>query len=314
METRLLSSHDINPEKWDEFIFNSPQGCIYATRWYLDIVCGDWSAIIVSDSDQWLSVFPLNLKKKLLVPYSLQPILTKYLGVFFHKKEFPNYFKESEWKKEVLKACISKIPSGLARFEYNFSPFFDYGLPFYWNEYTLRTQYTYIIDLRLPLDQLFERFSSSVRNNIKKARNKKFVFCKSENPEDVVKIIEAKQKNGKKIMEEKYFPRIKKIFKEANSRGLSDLFVEKDGEQIISCLFLLYYKNICTNFVGMVHPEYRNTGVNSHILWTALPDIQKRSEYFDFAGSMLEGVEAFNRQFDTLPMPYLNISKKRIFS
>jgi len=50
----------------------------------------------------------------------------------------------------------------------------------------------------------------------------------------------------------------------------------------------------------------------SLLVHQAILESVKRGLNFDFLGSMIEPVEAFNRRFGTQPTPYLNISKKNI--
>jgi hypothetical protein len=78
-EIRLLQNKDIDRQKWDQCISNSPNSRVYAYCWYLDIVCYNWPAIIVGDYEY---IMPLPFFRKFGISYLSQPVYAQQLGVF----------------------------------------------------------------------------------------------------------------------------------------------------------------------------------------------------------------------------------------
>ncbi|MEM9022260.1 MAG: hypothetical protein AAGB22_00865, partial [Bacteroidota bacterium] len=71
---KLVPRSAISESTWDHFISRSPQRSIYFQSWYLDIICPGWQAVIASEKDTWQAVLPVNICRKALVPYALQPL------------------------------------------------------------------------------------------------------------------------------------------------------------------------------------------------------------------------------------------------
>ena len=102
---KFVEYKSINKKKWDDCINNSSNASIFVYSWYLDVVCKDWSALILGDYE---AVFPLASKSKYKINYLVQPFFTRYFGLFSKSKtsakmlaEFfdaiPSKFKFSEF-------------------------------------------------------------------------------------------------------------------------------------------------------------------------------------------------------------------------
>ena len=58
---------EIDFKKWDNCIESAINRNIYATTWYLDLVCKNWDALILNDYE---AVMPLPWNKKWGVKYN----------------------------------------------------------------------------------------------------------------------------------------------------------------------------------------------------------------------------------------------------
>jgi len=74
-----IQYRNINFHKWDECVSRSLNGLVYAYSWYLDIVAGEWDALV---ADDYSIIFPLVKGSKYGIPYLYQPYFTQQLGVF----------------------------------------------------------------------------------------------------------------------------------------------------------------------------------------------------------------------------------------
>lgn len=95
---KLLSRKDIDSEKWDNCILNSPSCVVYAKSWYLDIFSPHWKAYVWEKNNEYEAVFPLPIKRKYLIPCLVQPLFVQQLG-FFKRKESPLHFPNELWSK-----------------------------------------------------------------------------------------------------------------------------------------------------------------------------------------------------------------------
>ena len=78
---KLVSRKEINTEKWDKCILNSPSCVLYAQSWYLDIFSPNWKAYIWETNDEYEAVFPLPTKRKYLIQCVVQPLFIQQLGL-----------------------------------------------------------------------------------------------------------------------------------------------------------------------------------------------------------------------------------------
>ncbi len=88
-----------------------------------------WAAVVVLEEDRWQAVMPMRICYKYGIGYALQPTFSQYLGVLFAPMAGKNN-RIVHKKREILQVLIAAIPTEIRLFSYNFSPAFDYFLPF----------------------------------------------------------------------------------------------------------------------------------------------------------------------------------------
>jgi hypothetical protein len=150
---------------WNSFVDESPQGSLFAKTFYLDSLNCKYRILVVEKNS--IIQAGLILTRGFLHTYS-NPFLTKYLGIIF--KNFDgNFDKKFSNEIKLTGFLINKI-NGLGTFDYTFHPEYKYWLPFYWSNFKQQTYYSYRLNLiDLNQDILFARFSSELRNRIRKA-------------------------------------------------------------------------------------------------------------------------------------------------
>lgn len=307
----LVSRQDIDDEKWNAFVERSPQGYMYHYTWYLDIVCPNWKAIIVKNSQEWLAVMPLNIQQKWGISYILQPLLTQFLGILF-KPQDSKMEKTLSDKKDWVTEIISHIPKKVKVFNYNFSPYFDYPLPFYWCKYQLFTRYNYELDLSIGMDKLLENLHTKTRYQIKKNEKDNNVFI--EDSCDIEFFIYTQKKTNRHFLNESIFSTITELYKKGYEQKKSTLLLAKSQDKILTGAVFMKDKKSWINLHGSLkntqESEKRATEI---LLWKAIQiALESGATRFDFEGSMIEGVERFYRKFGGKPIPYLNIQKNTI--
>ena len=80
----FLSHREIDFEKWDKAIDNSPLPFVFAKSFYLNTTTPDWHALVYKDYE---AIMPLPIKKKYGITYLYQPPFTPQLGVFGSESE-----------------------------------------------------------------------------------------------------------------------------------------------------------------------------------------------------------------------------------
>jgi len=313
LRASLLHSKDIDKQMWDRLVAESPQGSIFIETGYLDtLLSNDWSGIEVYEDNELIAIMPVLIKKKWGFEYALQPTMSKYWGVVFAKKAYSGTQKEFSFKKDVLAAAIDCIPKGLAMFNYNFHPDFDYALPFFWKSYSLRTSYTYILDTRGKTEsEILSNYSAQLKNSIRTAQKNEITIIRDNSGSALLKILDENRKSGKTILDPGYYEMLDRIINNGskNGKGFSLTAVDKNGEEVASSVYLQDSHTVYA-LIHIMAKVFSKTDALSLLVHKAVLKATSENCKFDFLGSTIEPVEAFNRRFGAKPVSYLNISKK----
>lgn len=305
----LLDRQDIDEVQWNTFVENSPQGYIYHYTWYLDAVCPNWKAIIVKNSQEWLAVMPLNIQKKWGISYIFQPMLTQFLGILFTPQNDSKPVKYLSDKKEWVNEIIARIPDKVKIFNYNFSPYFDYPLPFYWKKYTLLTRYNYELDLTQGIDKIIENLQPRTRRYIRQVEREQEIIV--QNSTDIEKFIVEQKKNQRKFINDRLSSIVAVLYQKAYTQGRAILLTAHSKDKMLTGTLFMQHKESWISLYGSLknHSESQ-TKATEILLWKAIKiATENGAKRFDFEGSMIEGVEHFCRKFGGKPVPYLNIQK-----
>ena len=79
---QYLKHGEIDFQRWDDCIDHAINSYVYAYSWYLNIVAGEWDALVEEKDGKYQRVFPLPFRKKAGIKYIYQPPFTQQLGLF----------------------------------------------------------------------------------------------------------------------------------------------------------------------------------------------------------------------------------------
>ena len=96
-------------------------------------------------------------------------------------------------------------------------------------------------------------------------------------------------------------------------QGRLMLAVDEQGKAH-SGAFFLYDKKVCYYLLGGQDPEYKSDGSQNLLLYKGIEFATTVSEYFDFEGSMVEGIENFFRQFGGIQVINYHVAKQPFFN
>ena len=177
---KYLKNHEIDREKWDKCISSSPNSIIYAYSWYLDIVAQNWEALV---EDDYVSVFPLPIKRKFGIKYSVQPHWTQQLGLF----------SSNSINTEKLNEFLRAIPKSFLFYQINLNSFLKVEPT---SELKIIQNNNFCLDLIYSYDVLYSAFSKNLKRNLNNPKAKVEIF-KTAKVEDIVELF--KKGRGKEI-------------------------------------------------------------------------------------------------------------------
>lgn len=307
IETKVFKRNQINENRWNNFIDQSPQAIIYGYTWYLDVICDEWLAIINLNADgDWLAVMPIPVFKNYFLHRSYIPLLCQHLAIFYKSFTFKKE-KELSLKKKILINTIDKIPSKIKIFKYTFSIHNNYLLPFYWRSYSLQTKYSYWLKIEKDKQINFQLFNYRTRTCIKKAEKNKLTCTKVISIE---RIIEAGKRNIKVSFEENKLFKLWKVLYPKNL--IKAVEVTDDTGRFYSGIIYLKHRNKFIYLFGTVEEKFKDLGAMSLGIWHIIKNSEAGIDFHDFQGSMLETIEKFYRGFGASPVSYIQIYKNHL--
>ena len=167
LEAKLINRNELDIQRWDKFIDQSPQQAMYAYSWYLDKVNPDWRAIIIKKKENWEAVFPLPFGSKYGQEYALTPYFVQYLGIFL-RPDIKSKSRVYHNFKQLLSKVIETIPASTKVLDLNLHPSVDYLLPFHWAGYSISPRYTYWLPLNEELEKVRSGFTDSIKSDLKR--------------------------------------------------------------------------------------------------------------------------------------------------
>jgi GNAT acetyltransferase-like protein len=305
-KSSLLQRNEFDDEVWNDFVAASPQQYLYFYTWYLDAVCPGWQAIVVENKGKWVAVMPLPLQRKGPFRYAFQPHLTQFGGIIFGPQEEARH-RQHHFLKTATRHALAALPRDLFALEVNLHPSVQYFLPFYWEKFDVQPRFTYWLPVENDFDKMAVNFSSSVTNHLKKARKNGLTVEEDGSPENLVAI--ARREKIFNLAEAATFHR---VWQAAEKQGEALLLTAKTASgEVVSVAAFIRDKNKMVFYAIAQDRRHKTSGANALLICEAIRQCCEHGDirYFDFEGSMLEGVEQYLRSFNPEAKVYLNVKR-----
>ena len=237
------------------------------------------------------------------------PSYTQTMGIWFNPKSAESdYAKEFNRKRNLCEEIVREIPRNKS-FLQNFHHTFTDWLPFYLDGYKQTTRYTYIIPDIGDENRVWNNFSNDIKNNIKKAQTKyKLTVKRGVSAKDFIRLIEQIFERQRKTIAN--LDVLERLIEHSRMRGQGDIWGAFDEQgQLHSAQFIVWQKDSVNCIAGGIAPDFRKSKAHSLVMWEAIRFASTVSRSFDFTGSMMQGVEYFNRGFGAVQTPFFTITK-----
>ncbi len=293
---------DQYPE-WNAFVKASPQCSLYAQTWYLEaldisfeiLACFKKDAVkggIVLTKDKWT--------------YYINPVMSKYLGIYFYPFDGNDYTIESR-QREVQNALLEEVKK-LGSFEYTFHPNYLNWMPFERAGFKQSSRYTYLIDLNNK--NLLEQANARLRNKILNAKQLNYEFRAIDDFNSALHLIEKTfERQGINLpVKREQLINLENTLK-AN-QAIHSIGVYDDSANLLAALCLFYDNKTAYLVWNGMKKEIEN-GLNEALIFEGIVWAQEKGlQTFDFEGSMIPSIESFYRQFGGKLSPYFKIWKE----
>ena len=280
---------------------------IFEQPWWLDAVAPNaWDAVQVSRGDKVVARLAYVAKKKRGLTALSMPPLTLTLGPWLAPST-AKYANQLSQQKELMTSLIEQLPPC----DY-FSQYFHHSvtnwLPFYWKGFNQTTRYTYVIEALDDLERVWSHFSKKLRWEIRKAQKQLVVRTDL----DIERFLDINALSFKRQGLDVPYSRevVRRLDAACSKRQARRMFFAEDARgRIHAVRYIVWDGNSTYSLMGGADPELRNSGAESLLMWEAIRFAATVTDMFDFAGSMIESVERFNRAFGGVQTPYFHVTR-----
>ncbi|MBL7112928.1 MAG: hypothetical protein ISS19_13405 [Bacteroidales bacterium] len=169
MKINHYHNKDIDLDKWDKCVQNAINPAIYPLSWYLHITSPDWEGLF---SDDYKTIVPLPIVKKLGRQVVYQPEFTWQLGIFSSESLNPG----------VVENLLSHIPSKYRIGSYHLNKYnvIESG------KYAVYPLQTTELQLISSYDKIRAEYKSSLHTRVERAKQNRVSMVKSITNHDFV--------------------------------------------------------------------------------------------------------------------------------
>jgi Acetyltransferase (GNAT) domain len=312
---------------WDQFVEQSPQGSIFSSTAFLAALNEEFELYMIFENQKPVLAVPVQVRDggPLFVPYS--PYTTFrfaiYQGPMFSKaiEEIPLHSGVGH-KLKLVDYLLNELTARYERLSFVLHPNFEDLRSFLWFNYHNEKGGRFEINLRytgwLPLaestqEQHFYNTRRNRRRDFSLAVESGFK-CELSDDLDLLDWLEdlVYERQGlSRPAEERTSARA--IAQSALSNGYGRYLIASNnkGEVASAYLFLFDSKCVYHTFAGN-HPDMRNTGASTLLLFYALEMFRKEGKpLFDFVGLNSPYRGDFKTSFNAKPKPNYIVSWKR---
>ena len=269
-----LTHNQIDTQRWDECVAQSPDGLVYCWSWYLDVVHPGWEALVENDYE---AVFPLTGNKKFGINYLFQPFFTQKFGVL-SKKEV------SEKKiEEFLEAIPKKFKFAEIRIN---------------KSYNADNHRNIELSLNQEYSVLSANYHSNTKRDLAKAKKQRLTIVENAEPSAIIELF--RNNRGKEIKKwgDKDYNRLLKLVETAKSHDACMVLGAQnpDNQTVAGAFFMMSHNKIVFLFSGSDESNKENHGL-TFLLDYVIEKFSGTENILDFEGSDNDGLARFYKGF-----------------
>lgn len=285
---------EIDKEKWDNCIENTPGAKPYAYSWYLDIMAPGWQALVDDDYD---AVFPVPGFSRYGIQYIATPVFLQQLGAYSPDKpvslaigEFldymPDFFK-------LIDLCIGqKIATA---------------------DYKVTEKVNFELDLSRPYETIYQGFSDHCKRNVRTSGKKSPDLVSDINPDEIVELFINNKGQSIEGIKVRDYQRLKNLmdFCLINKKGKL-MGVRGARKKLIYGIFVVEIPGIKTLLFVVNTPQSRERRIGYFVINELIKTYSSTKTILDFDGSSIPSVAAFVESFGCTKMPFYRIYRNRL--
>ncbi len=297
---RYFTHNQIDTQRWDECVAQSPNGMVYAWSWYLDVVHPNWEALV---EDDYETVMPLTGNKKFGVYYLFQPFFTQKFGVF----------GKNELTQEKIEEFLAAIPD---KFKFaDFSLIGINGIKGIRGVKGINVVNHRNIELDLSQDYsvLSANYNSNTRRNLAKAKKDGLKIVENVEPSVIVELFRKNKGADIKHWGDKEYNRLLRLVEAAKNQDKCVVLGAQniDNQIVAGAFFMMSHNKIVFLFSGADASNKENHGLTL-LLDFVIEKFGGSVLILDFEGSDNDGLARFYKGFGGQENTYHSIRLNRL--
>lgn len=293
---QYITRNNIDEDKWNSCIKRSFNGNLYGNSWFLDIVGGEWDALVENDYER---VFPLVHRKKFGISYIYQPFFTQQLGLY----------STSMLNTEILNQFIWAIPAKYRHVEINLNTLNKADD----QKFRLIPQLNHELDLINQYDKIREGYAENLSRNIKKAEKAGLSLSKNIRPDDVIALFRENRGQQFPHLKEADYLRLKRIAYTCMYKGIAGIWGAYDQRNSLCAgAFFIQSNNKAVFLFSGLSDEGRQSGAMPYLIDAYIRQHAGHHLTFDFDGSNDPNLARFYKSFGSKECVYQRLHLNRL--
>lgn len=291
-----IENKNIDKKKWDALIDKSPDSCIFVYSWYLDIVCENWSALVLNDYE---AVFPIASKSKYKINYLYQPFFTRYFGAF----------SKTGTTNKLTADFLKAIPEKYKYIEFCLHETNKFDLP----DYSKTERKYQLLDLNASYQVLNKGYSENAKRSIKKAIKAGFVIKHAVAPEIIVDLFKSTKGQELEVFKAKDYEILLKLMRLLVRQDKAKTLAVHDKEdKLCATGFFMKSKDRFIFLKSGVTDHGKVNGAMHFLFDNFIQQYAGTKNILDFGGSSVETVARFYKNFGAKDCVYLQLKKNSL--
>ncbi len=291
---RYTEHNNIDKEKWDKCIEKSAAANIFVHSWYLDVVCENWSALILNDYE---AVFPVASRSKYKISYLYQPFFTRYFGVYTQGKA----------SVALTKEFLSAIPE-----KFRYMEFCLYQDKLDAKSFEIKERLYQKLDLAISYEGIRKGYSENAVRSIKKSIKAGLTIREGIAPEMIVSLFRTTKGDELEVFKPNDYKVLIRLMKECLSKGKGRSVAVYDGETLSAAAFFMESDQRFIYLKSGITEEGKAKGAMYYLIDHVIKENCGRLKELDFGGSSVENIARFYKKFGAKDCVYLQLKKNTL--
>ncbi|RUA27128.1 MAG: hypothetical protein DSY76_05555 [Bacteroidetes bacterium] len=289
---KYLKQEEIDYNKWDACIDKSINSYVYAYSWYLDIVAGDWDALV---EDDYKSVFPLPFRKKFGIKYIYQPAFSQQLGLF----------TTTLLGNDKLQKFLDAIPKEFKLIEVNLN---KSNIPTQKANIKLKKNRNIELDLIPNYEILYSKYATNLKRNIKKAHKNHLSIIQNTKPEQLIDLFRENRGKDISAYSDLDYTHLGRLAYLLIHKGLGQIWgvISEENNLLAAALFVQSKDRYIFLFSGLSE-EGKQKAAMPFLMDSFIKKHSETKSILDFEGSNDHNLARFYKSFGSLELYYYGI-------